>query len=202
MKLFFAPGACSLAAHILVEETALPCTLVKVDLASHKTEHGDDYTKINPKGYVPALQLDSGDLLTEVGVVLQYLSDQKKDLHLMAAAGTLERYHQMEWLNFIATEIHKQFSPFFRPDTPAQTKEQHTKLLGRLFSFLSDHLTKQPYLAGQSFTAPDAYLSTVLGWSDHVKIDLGPWPRITDYLARVRARPAVLKALKSEGLIK
>lgn len=202
MKLFFAPGACSLAAHILVEETALPCTLVKVDLASHKTEHGDDYTKINPKGYVPALQLDSGDLLTEVGVVLQYLSDQKKDLHLMAAAGTLERYHQMEWLNFIATEIHKQFSPFFRPDTPAQTKEQHTKLLGRRFSFLSDHLTKQPYLAGQSFTAPDAYLSTVLGWSDHVKIDLGPWPRITDYLARVRARPAVLKALKSEGLIK
>lgn len=202
MKLFFAPGACSLAAHILVEETALPCTLVKVDLASHKTEHGDDYTKINPKGYVPALQLDSGDLLTEVGVVLQYLSDQKKDLHLMAAAGSLERYHQMEWLNFIATEIHKQFSPFFRPDTPAQTKEQHTKLLGRRFSFLSDHLAKQPYLAGQAFTAPDAYLSTVLGWSDHVKIDLGPWPRLTDYLARVRARPAVLKALKSEGLIK
>lgn len=202
MKLFFAPGACSLAAHILVEETGLPCTLEKVDLKTHKTERGEDYTKINPKGYVPALKLDSGDLLTEVGVVLQYLSDQKQDSQLMAPAGSLERYRQMEWLNFIATEVHKQFSPFFRPETPPETKEQHTKILGRRFSFLSDTLSKQPYLAGQTFTAPDAYLCTVLGWAGHVKIDLSPWPHLTDYLTRVRARPAVLKALKSEGLIK
>lgn len=202
MKLFYAPGACSLAAHILVEETGLPCTLEKVDLGTHKTETGGDYTKINPKGYVPALQLDSGEVLTEVGVVLQYLSDQKKDLQLMAAAGSLERYRQMEWLNFIATEVHKQYSPFWRPDTPAQTKEQHMKLLSRRFSFLSDHLAQRPYLAGAAFTAPDAYLSTVLGWSQHVKIDLSPWPQLTDYLTRVRARPAVIRALKSEGLIK
>lgn len=117
MKLYFAPGACSLAAHILIEETGLPCTLERVDLASHKTEHGDDYNRINPNGYVPALALESGELITEASVVLQYLSDQKKDRHLMAEAGTMERYRQMEWLGFIATEIHKQFSPFFRPDT-------------------------------------------------------------------------------------
>jgi len=202
MKLFFAPGACSLAAHILVEETGLPCALERVDLATHKTEHGDDYMKINPKGYVPAIQLDSGELFTEVAVILQYLSDQKPELRLMAEAGTLTRYHQMEWLSFIATEIHKQFSPFFRPETPAEVKQAQLKNLGRRFSYLSDHFAKHPYLAGPAFTAPDAYLFTVLGWAEYVKIDLSEWPRLADYLGRVRARPAVQKTLKSEGLIK
>ena len=202
MKLYFAPGACSLAAHIAIEEAGLPHTLERVDLASHKTEHGADYTKINPKGYVPALMLDNGELLTEVGVVLQYLSDQRKDRRLMAEAGTLERYRQMEWLSFISTELHKQFSPLFRPDTPVATKEQQLKLIGRRLDYISEVLARQPYLAGAEFTAPDAYLFTVLGWTDYLKIDMTPWPRLGEYRARIAARPAVQKTLKGEGLLK
>jgi len=201
MKLYYAPGACSLAAHILVEEAGLPCALERVDLASHKTEHGDDFMKINPKGYVPAIEIKPGELLTEVAVVLQYLSDQAPSLRLMAEVGTLARYRQMEWLSFIATEIHKQFSPFFRPDVSAEAKQQQLKNLGRRFHYLSDHFAKHPYLSGPTFTAPDAYLFTVLSWADFVKIDLGEWPRLTEFLDRVRARPAVQKTLKSEGLI-
>ncbi len=202
MKLFFAPGACSLAAHIVIEEAGLPHTLERVDLATHKTEHGEDYTKINPKGYVPALALDDGGLLTEVGVVLQYLSDQAPDRRLMAAPGTLERYRQMEWLSFISTELHKQFSPLFRPDTSAQTKEAQLKLLGRRFDYVSETLARHPYLGGQQFTAPDAYLFTVFGWLGYLQIDAKPWPRLGEHAARVAARPAVQKALKSEGLLK
>ncbi len=202
MKLFFAPGACSLAAHIVLEETGLPHTLERVDLATHKTEHGEDFTKINPKGYVPALALDRGGLLTEVGVVLQYLSDQVPDRRLMAPAGTLERYRQMEWLSFIPTELHKQFSPLFRPDTPADIKEQQLKRIGQRFDFISETLARHPYLGGAEFTAPDAYLFTVFGWVGYLKIDAKPWPRVSEHAERVAARPAVQRALKSEGLLK
>ncbi len=202
MKLFFAPGACSLAAHIVLEETGLPHTLERVDLATHKTEHGEDFTKINPKGYVPALALDRGGLLTEVGVVLQYLSDQVPDRRLMAPAGTLERYRQMEWLSFISTELHKQFSPLFRPDTPADIKEQQLKRIGQRFDFISETLARHPYLGGAEFTAPDAYLFTVFGWVGYLKIDAKPWPRVSEHAERVAARPAVQRALKSEGLLK
>lgn len=202
MKLYYAPGACSLSAHIVVEEAGLVCTLERVDLKSHKTEHGEDFTKINPKGYVPAIALDNGELLTEVGVVLQYLADQKKDAQLIAAAGTMERYRQMEWLNFISTEVHKQFSPFFRPDASEDTKQQALKNLQRRFGYLSDHLATRPYLAGAAFSAPDAYLFTVLSWANFVKIDLAPWPHLGAFLKRVAARPAVQKALKDEGLLK
>ena len=202
MKLYFAPGACSLAAHIVIEEAGVPHTLERVDLASHKTEHGEDYTKINPKGYVPALALDQGGLLTEVGVVLQYLSDQAPDRRLMAAAGTLERYRQMEWLSFISTELHKQFSPLFRPDTPAQIKEQQVKRIGQRLDFISETLARHPYLGGADFTAPDAYLFTVFGWLGHLKVDTKPWPRLREHAERLGARPAVQRALKSEGLLK
>ncbi len=202
MKLFFAPGACSLAAHIVLEEAGLPHTLERVDLATHKTEHGEDFTKINPKGYVPALALDHGELLTEVGVVLQYLSDQAPDRRLMAPAGTMERYRQMEWMSFISTELHKQFSPLFRPDTPPEIKDQQLKRLGQRFDFISETLARHPYLAGKEFTAIDAYLFTVFGWAGYLKIDAQPWPRLSEHAARVGARPAVQKALKSEGLLK
>ncbi len=202
MKLYFAPGACSLAAHIVIEEAGVPHTLERVDLATHKTEHGEDYTKINPKGYVPAVTLDDGTLLTEVAVVLQYLSDLRKERRLMAEPGSLERYRQMEWLSFISTELHKQFSPFFRPETPEAVKQQQMKLLGRRFDYISETLGRHPYLAGAEFTAPDAYLFTVLGWTDYLKIDMTPWPRLGEYRARIAARPAVQKTLKGEGLLK
>ncbi len=202
MKLYFAPGACSLAAHIVIEEPGVPHTLERVDLATHKTEHGEDYTKINPKGYVPAVTLDDGTLLTEVAVVLQYLSDLRKERRLMAEPGSLERYRQMEWLSFISTELHKQFSPFFRPETPEAVKQQQMKLLGRRFDYISETLGRHPYLAGAEFTAPDAYLFTVLGWTDYLKIDMTPWPRLGEYRARIAARPAVQKTLKGEGLLK
>ncbi|WP_298138409.1 glutathione transferase GstA [Acidiferrobacter sp.] len=202
MKLYFSPGACSLAAHIVIEEAGIPYTLERVDLASHKTEHGEDYTKINPKGYVPALALDNGELLSEVAVVLQYISDQRKDRHLMAEAGSLQRYRQMEWLSFISTELHKQFSPLFRPDTPDAVKQQQLKLLGRRFDYVSETLRRHPYLAGAEFTAPDAYLFTVLNWPDYVKVDMTAWPGLGEYRARIASRPAVQRALKSEGLLK
>lgn len=202
MKLYFAPGACSLAAHIVIEEADVPHTLERVDLASHQTEHGEDYTKINPKGYVPALVLDDGGVLTEVAVVLQYLSDQRKERRLMAEPGSLERYRQMEWLSFISTEIHKQFSPLFRPDTPEAAKAQKLKQLGRRFDYISETLGRHPYLAGTEFTAADAYLFTVLGWTDPLKIDTSSWPRLGEYRACIAARPAVQKTLKSEGLLK
>ncbi len=201
MKLFFAPGACSLAPHILLEETGIAHTLERVDLGTHKTEHGADYMHINPKGYVPALVLDNGELLTEVGVVLQYISDQKKDRQLMAAPGSLERYRQMEWLSFISTEIHKQFGPLFRPDADAATRERQLTMIGRRLDYVSEALGRHPYIAGPAFTAADAYLFTVLGWADYVKVDLKPWPRLGEYRSRIQGRPAVQKALKSEGLI-
>ncbi len=201
MKLYFAPGACSLAAHILVLESDLPCALERVDLATHKTAQGDDYRTLNPKGYVPALVLANGELLTEASVVLQYLSDQKPEAGLMSAPGTLPRYRQLEWLSFIATEIHKQFSPLFRPETHAKTRGAQRDALGRRFTYLCERLKDRPYLMGEAFTAPDAYLFTVLNWTGFVKIDLAPWPRLGDYLATIRARPSVERALRAEGLI-
>ncbi|MHB1565847.1 MAG: glutathione transferase GstA [Acidiferrobacter sp.] len=202
MKLYFAPGACSLAPHIVINEARLPCQYEKVDLGNHQTEHGADYTKINPKGYVPALLLDSGELLTEVGVIVQYLADQKPTSHLVAAAGTLARYRQMEWLSFISTEIHKQLGPFFRPTTPAETKEQQLQLLGRRFDYLVEQLKGGAFLTGETFTVADAYLFTVLSWTTFLKLDTSRWPALGAYLGRVRARPAVTQTLKDEGLLK
>ena len=199
MKLYYAPGACSLAPHIVVHEMGLACDREKVDLRTHKTENGADYMSINPKGYVPTLALDNGVMLTEVAAVVQYLGDQKAT-GIVAPAGTIARYQQIEWLSFIATEIHKQLGPFFRPDLSADAREQQTALLKRRFDYLVTHI-KGPFIGGDAFSVVDAYLYTVLNWTRFLKFDMSAWPALTDYMERVEKRPAVQKALTEEGLL-
>jgi len=200
VKLYYYPGACSLAPHIVLLETGTPFSAVKTDIKNKKTESGADYLKINPKGAVPALELDGGEVLTEGAVILQYLADLKPDSGLAARAGTLERYHLMEMLNYIASEVHKGFSPLFNPAASEELKKMAFENLRRKFDYLAPLLAAHPYLMGERFTVADAYLFTVLAWTRPLKIDLAPWPALGAYLKRVRERPAVEKALKAEGL--
>lgn len=203
MKLYYAPGACSLSPHIVAREAGLELQLDKVDFATKKTASGADFNAINPKGYVPALQLDDGQVLTEGPAIVQYLADRKPESKLAPAAnGTLERYRLQEMLNFISTEIHKQFSPLFRPTTAAEVRQAQVELLGRRFDLVVQTLGAKPYLFGDHFTVADAYLFTVVNWSNFVKLDLSKWPVLQQYQARVAARPAVQKALQAEGLLK
>lgn len=202
MKLYFFPGACSLSPHIILREAGLSFDVEKVDLATKTTASGANYRSINPKGYVPALQFDNGDVLTEGPAIVQYLADQVPEKKLVPAAGTMERYKLVEWLNYISTEIHKSFSPLFNPATSEQTREAVSKALAQRFDFVAQQLQQGDYLMGNQFTVADAYLFTVLGWARHVKIDLSPWPVLTGYVERVAARPAVKAALIAEGLIK
>ena len=201
MKLYYSPGACSLAPHIALSESDLPYSTRIVDLKKHALADGTDYYSINPKGYVPLLELDDGTQLSEVAVILQYIADRRPGT-LAPAFGSIERYRLMEWLNFIATEIHKQFSPLWYPTTPDATKEaQRTKLASR-FDLVSKTLAAQPYLMGDKFTVADAYLFTILNWAGMLKVDLTPWPALPQFQARVAARPAVHAALVAEGLVK
>ena len=202
MKLYFAAGACSMAPHIVLREAAHTFDLESVDLAKKHTASGEDYTEINPKGYVPALRLDNGEVLTEVAVILQYLADQKPESGLAPKTGTMERYRLMEWLNFVSSEIHKQFGPLFNPKITTEWKANQLDLLGRRFDYLTERLNGQSYLMGGHLTVVDAYLFTVLHWSPLLKVDLGKWPRLTDYIARVADRPAVKEAMSAEGLRK
>lgn len=202
MKLYFVPGACSLAPHIVLREAGLTFDLEKIDIGKRQTASGEDFTKINPKGYVPAIKLDDGQVLTEGPAITQYIADQKPASGLAPKPGTMERYRLMEWLNFITSEIHKQFSPLFNPKTPVEWKENQINQLGRRFDYVAQHLNDKQYLMGDKFTIADAYLFTVVNWSNHFKIDLGKWPKLKDYMARVAARPAVRDAMKAEGLIK
>jgi len=197
MKLYFSPGACSFAPHIALREAKLPYEPVKVDLRAHKLADGTDYYSINPKGYVPVLELDDGTRLTEVAVILQYIADRAPGT-LGPAFGTLERYRLMEWLNFVATEIHKQYSPLWYPDTPDATKEAQRAKLAKRFAYLSEILEKQPYLTGSNFTIADAYLHTILNWSGTLKIDLTSFPVLQQYQQRIAERPAVVDAQKAE----
>jgi glutathione S-transferase len=199
MKLYFSPAACSLAPHIALNELGLPYTPVKVDLATHKLPDGTDYYTVNPKGYVPMLEIAPGEQLTEAAVILQYIADRKPGT-LAPAFGTMQRYRLMEWLNFIATEVHKQFAPLWYPTTPEATKEAQRKKLAGRFDLLSKTLSKQPYLTGDTFTIADAYLFTVVNWSGTLKVDLSPWPALQQFQARVAARPKVQEAMKAEGL--
>jgi len=201
MKLYLAPGACSLAPHIALEEAGLPHELVKVDLVKHTLADGTDYRSVNPKGYVPFLKLDDGSALSEAGVILQYIADRKPGT-IAPVFGTSERWKLMEWLNFIATEIHKAFSPLWNPQTSAELRERSVQGLGNRFSLIEKTLAVQPYLTGQQFTVADAYLFTVVNWSGMLKVDLTPWPALVAFQQRVAARPAVQRAMKSEGLIK
>jgi len=200
MKLYYFPGACSLAAHIVLQEAGADFVLEKVDLGKKKTASGEDYLSVNPKGYVPALRLNNDDILTEVGTIIQYVADQNTDSRLAPKLGTIERYHLMEWLNFIATEIHKQFSPLFNPKVSQEWKDSQLVQLGRRFDYLSTHLEGKDFLMGATYTVADAYLFTVLNWCNYLKVDLVKWPALAQYLARVGARPAVQATLKAEGL--
>lgn len=201
MKLYYAPGACSLAPHIALEELGLPYTTRRVDLKTHTLADGTDYYAVNPKGYVPLLELDDGARLSEVAVILQYIADRKPGT-LAPGFGGMDRYRQMEWLSFIATELHKQFGPLWYPATPDATKDaQRAKLATRL-EYVAKTLAKQPYIAGDAFTVADAYLFTMLNWAPKLKVDLAPWPALGEYAKRVAARPKVQATLVAEGLVK
>jgi glutathione S-transferase len=201
MKLYYSPGACSLAPHIALNEAGLAYEAVKVDLRKHELADGTDYYTINPKGYVPLLELDDGQRLSEVAVILQYIADRKPGT-LAPAFGSLERYRVMEWLNFIATEVHKQFGPLWYPDTPDATKEKQRAMLAKRFDHVNKRLASQPYLTGETFTIADAYLFTVVNWSHPLRIELSSWPALVLFLARVAARPKVHDTLVAEGLVK
>jgi glutathione S-transferase len=202
MKLYYSPGSCALSPHIVLLEAGLPFTLESTDLRSKKTEKGTDYLTINSKGYVPALQLDDGQVLTEGPAIVQYLADRKPDSGLAPRAGTPERYRLMEMLNFISTELHKSFSPLFNPSASPDWKKAATENLSKRFDWLVAHLGDKKFLFGDTFTVADAYLFTVLSWTRHAHIDLSKWPVLEAYQSRVGHRPKVQEALKAEGLIK
>lgn len=202
MKLYHTPGACSLAPHIALREAGLSFDLEQVDLGTKKTKSGADYTKINPKGYVPALALDNGEVLTEVPVVLQYIADQKPESGLAPKAGTMERYRTQEWLNFVTAELHKGFGALFNPKIPDDYRRVAIERLEQWLDFVAKQIDGKPYLTGDKFTAPDAYLFTILNWAPHLKVSLDKWPTLKAYLERVAGRPQVQAALKAEGLAK
>ena len=202
MKLYYSPGACSLSPHIALLEAGLPYDLVKVDLRAKKLENGDDYLTVNPKGQVPALGLDSGELVTEGPVIVQMIADKAAAKNLAPARDSAERYKLLEWLNFVTAELHKNFSPLFSPvlsdDTKAFFKD---RLMGK-FKYIDGALAGHDYLLGKQFTVADAYLFTMLCWADRMKFDLSALPNLVAYKARVAARPKVQEALTKEGLMK
>ncbi len=200
MKLYYSPGACSLSPHIVLREAGLSAQLVRVDLRSGTTQDGADFRAINGKGYVPALELPDGTLLTEGPAIVQYLADQSPDSGLAPANGTIERYRVQEWLNFISTELHKQFSPLFDPASDSSQKTRQQERIGRRLDWVAARLGEGDYLMGSRFTVADAYLFVVLSWARHVGIDLGRWPALAAYQDRVGRRPHVQEALRAEGL--
>lgn len=201
MKLYYYPGACSLAPHIVLREAKYKFDLDRVDLAAKRTEGGEDYLAVNPKGYVPALRLDDGTVLTEVAVIIQYLADQKPRRGLAPKPRTPERYRLLEWLNFTASEIHKGIGDFFNPKMTPEWREAKLERLGKRFDYLEKTLGSQQYLMGE-FSIADAYLFTMLNWTNLHKIDVSNWPNLKAFMARIAERPAVKKAMKAEGLTK
>jgi glutathione S-transferase len=202
MKLYYSPGACSLSPHIVLREAGLPFTLEKTDLKTKRTATGADYLAINSKGAVPALQLDDGSVLTEGPAIVQYLADQEPDTRLAPRAGTFERYRLMETLNYISSEIHKSFAPIFNPASTSDARKTAAEGLQKKFDWLTKSLGDKTFVMGDTFTVADAYLFTVLGWSARAGIELGKWPALAAYVARVRQRPKVREALKAEGLLR
>src|SRR5579863_532912 len=202
MKLYYSPGACSLSPHIVASEAGIPVEFEKVDLASHKTAGGEDFTTINPKGYVPALRLDDGSILTEGPAIVQYLADQKPATGLAPAAGTIERYRLQEWLTFIGTELHKSFGTLFNKASGDEAKQMAKAAIAKRLGYLNDQLANRQFLLGSNFTVADAYAFTIVNWTNFVGIGLGPYPNVAAYMARVGARPKVQETLKAEGLLK
>ncbi|MCA1452914.1 glutathione transferase GstA [Bradyrhizobium sp. BRP22] len=202
MKLYYSPGACSLSPHIALLEAGLPYELVRVDVRAKKLENGDDFLKVNPKGQVPALALDSGELVTEGPVIVQMIADHAAGKNLAPAHGSAERYKLLEWLNFITSELHKNFSPLFAPVLSDDTKAFFRDRLTGKFKYIDSQLAGRDYLLGNQFTVADGYLFTMLAWADRMKFDLSGLPNLTAYKARVGARPKVQEALTKEGLLK
>ncbi len=202
MKLYYSPGACSLSPHIVAREAGIDLQLEKVDTKSHTFAGGSDYYKVNPKGYVPALEVKPGEVLTEGPAIVQYLADQKPQSGLAPAAGSFERYRLQEMLGYINSEIHKSYGPLLSPSTPEATREERKQYLHKRYKLLDDRLAGKDYLFGDKFTAADAYLFTVTNWASHVKLDLSEFPNLIAFQKRVAARPAVKEAMKAEGLIK
>ena len=202
MKLYYSPGACSLSPHIALLEAGLPYDLVKVDLRAKKLENGDDFLKVNPKGQVPALALDSGELITEGPVIVQMIADKAAGMNLAPARDSAERYKLLEWLNFITTELHKNFGPMFSPVLTDEAKAFFKDRVMGKFKYLDSQLTGRDYLMGSHFTVADGYLFTMLTWADRMKFDLSAFPNLLAYKARVAARPRVQEALTKEGLTK
>jgi glutathione S-transferase len=202
MKLYYSPGSCSLASHIALFETGLPFETDQIIKTTKMTVGGENFMHLNPKGYVPTIKLDDGSILTEGGAILQYIADQKPSSGLAPKAGTMERYRLQEWLTFISSEIHKSFSPMFNKDASEEVKSYARNMLGKRLVHAETQLANKPYLMGDHFTVADAYLFVVMNWSNVVGFDLGPFPKIKEYMARIAARPAVQAALKAEGLLK
>jgi glutathione S-transferase len=202
MKLYYSPGACSLSPHIALLEAGLPYDLVKVDLKAKKLENGDDYLKVNPKGQVPALALDSGELVTEGPVIVQMIADKAAAKNLAPARDSAERYKLQEWLNFITTELHKNFGPMFSPVLSDDAKAFFKDRVMAKFKYIDSQLPGRDYLMGKQFTVADGYLFTMLSWADRMKFDLAALPNLVAYKARVGARPKVQEALTKEGLMK
>ncbi len=201
-KLYYSPGACSLSPHIALREAGLPFDLVLASTKTKKLADGTDYYGINPKGYVPLLELDDGQRLSEGPAIVQYIADQVPASKLAPAAGSMERYRLMEWLNFITSELHKGFSPLFNPATPEDYKAiARTRLTERL-TWVDSQLAGKDYLMGDTFTVADGYLFTVAGWGQYVGVDIKPLANLSAYMGRVAARPSVQAALKAEGLLK
>lgn len=201
LKLYYSPGACSLAPHIVSEELKIPVDLIKVDL-KNKIYAGGDFFKINPKGSVPTLQLDNGEVLTEAVAIMQYLADQNPAMQLMPQKNSWEHYKALEWLNFIATEIHKGFSPLWKADNSDEVKAKAKDSLLKQIKYINSHLEKNNFILGNTYSIADAYLFTVVNWAFFLKIDLSLYPSLLKFIERVKERPATVAALKAEGLIK
>lgn len=202
MKLYYSKGACSLVVRIIIHELGLKSEYEAVDLGTKKTATGEDYLKINPKGAVPAIITDAGETLTENSAIQQYLADNNHADELLPPIGNFRRYRVLEWLNYVATELHKSCSPLFNPNIPHDMKETiFLPTLNKKFDYIEQHLQHTKYLAGDTFTLPDAYIFIILSWQAHFKNDLSKWKHISEYFAQLQKRKSVQQALKEEGLI-
>jgi glutathione S-transferase len=201
MKLFYSPGSCAMSPHIVLSEAGVSYTLDRVDLARKTTETGRPLKDINPQDAVPVLLLDNGETLTEGAAIVQYVADQAPEAGLLPPAGTLARARVQQWLNYIATEMHKAHVPLFKADYPLWSKDNAIASVKRSYDFVSAALSDRPYLTGDAFTVADAYLFTIVNWHKFIGLDLAPWPTLVAYQSRVAARPAVRRAMTEEGLL-
>lgn len=200
MKLYFSKGACSLASRIIINELTLPCEFESVDLASKKTQTGKDFYTINPKGYVPTLVTDDNQIITENAVIMQYLADTAKAGHFLPPVGQFDRYRVLEWLNYVATELHKSFGVLFNPTTPQDIKDKAKTLINAKLGFINSHLENNSYLDGNHFTLPDAYLFVILRWAAHFKMNIKELPYLSRYFSELLTRKAIQQSLNEEGL--